>query len=137
MGGTGDQELRPGVRLVCPGCEADTVAKSKKRVDGWTCVGESLVCALCGCVLVQDWPDGGGDDAGAQAEAAAQDHLAAVLGGAAIEAPHPVLKTEGATPFCRDCAHFLKHPFVSRCLLHHADVDPMHDCPDFRPVAGV
>ena len=45
---------------------------------------------------------------------------------------------DGSVRFCRDCKHYLRHPFVSRCLLTGRDVEPMGDCPSFtpRPVDG-
>ena len=34
--------------------------------------------------------------------------------------------------FCKDCKHFLKHPFVDRCEIDNKPVDPMDDCEKFE-----
>lgn len=33
--------------------------------------------------------------------------------------------------FCRDCKHFLFHPFKCRCCLYDKEVEPTADCPSF------
>ena len=33
--------------------------------------------------------------------------------------------------FCKDCVHFMPHPFVDRCDLDNHPVDPMDDCSEF------
>lgn len=57
--------------------------------------------------------------------------LASLMG----EAPAslPSLVNENESRFCKDCRHFLRHPFLSRCLLHSRATEPMDDCADFTP----
>ena len=38
---------------------------------------------------------------------------------------------EGERNFCRDCMHFISHPFLTRCGLHKKNVEPMEDCDKF------
>ncbi len=33
--------------------------------------------------------------------------------------------------FCRDCAEYVAHPFLSRCAKHKKEVNPMDDCSEF------
>ena len=40
---------------------------------------------------------------------------------------------DGVRRFCRDCRHYISHPFLSRCDRHDRAADPMGDCPDFTP----
>jgi hypothetical protein len=62
------------------------------------------------------------------------DALASLLGAdAGAEAPGVDLG-ESDGRFCKNCRHFLRHPFQSRCLFHDRDVEPMNDCEDFDPV---
>jgi hypothetical protein len=116
----------PGEKIQCPHCNRDSVAKTERVMDGWTLVGERLVCALCGEPL----PDAEGhtETAAAGAELGA---LARLLG----ETPEQKtrLAADAGAHFCKDCVHFLRHPFVSRCLYHDRPTEPMDDCPDFSP----
>lgn len=38
---------------------------------------------------------------------------------------------DNSVHFCRDCKHYLFHPYKSRCCLKEIDVEPMDDCPSF------
>lgn len=104
-------------------------------MDGWTPVGSTAICALCGAELgamadvgghpVKD--DGDGASAG-------RARAAAVLGVAEDEGDGKAHGFAHDTAlFCKDCRHFYKHPFYARCLLHEKEIDPMGDCPDFDP----
>ena len=118
---------RPGDKINCPVCGRESVAKLNRVMDGWRVAEERVVCALCGGVLPPA-PASAEDDAGKRAAAA----LAETLGVAAPSDPvSPPRDTDAC--FCRDCLHYLRHPFVSRCLLHRRPTEPMADCPDFSP----
>ena len=52
--------MKGGDKTLCPHCGETTIAKTKPKMDGWTRVGDILVCALCGAELgVPDTADGG------------------------------------------------------------------------------
>ena len=119
---------KKGMQITCPHCNEDSVVKLKAEMDGWTKVGESLVCALCDAKLetpeepasTEHEKDSGGADA-----------LKDFLGVSAAETEE-LLKDDGDRRFCRDCKHLLEHPFKVYCLLHKKDVNPMDDCEKFE-----
>jgi hypothetical protein len=103
------------------------VSKLERVLDGWTVVGERLVCALCQEPLSAD-----GSLISAQSdERAGLDALSSLLGESPAEKPE--MADDGGAHFCKDCIHFLRHPFVSRCLFHDRPTEPMDDCEDFSP----
>ena len=126
----------PGQAFRCEACGHDSVVKREKRMDGWRCVGEQLVCALCGEPLAEDEEpgDGASGHTEPQPDAAAKDRLAMFLGEDAAGAGVELGLGESDGRFCKNCRSFLRHPFRSRCLLHERDVEPMDDCSDFEPV---
>lgn len=121
--------LRVGDRAFCSSCKAETRVKAQRRLDGWTVVGEDLVCALCGHVLLS--MENRPSDTEEQKDSS--EKVTALANFLSEELPtRQRLVDEEEGRFCRDCVHFLKHPFVSRCLLHDREVEPMDDCEDFE-----
>ncbi len=118
-----------GESFSCTRCGRESVAKTKRVLDGWTVVRECLVCAFCGAEIPE--PENIGTDT---AKKDKQGALASLLG----EAPTrlPTLENDTENRFCKDCRHFLRHPFLSRCLLHNRATEPMDDCADFTPRAN-
>ena len=117
--------MKAGDKTICPHCGENTIAKSKPKMDGWTKVGDMLVCALCGAEL------GAPEAPGANSESAAASALAALLG----EAPAPKLRLDPGTEhrrFCRNCRHRIEHPFVLRCDLNGREIDPGGCCEKFE-----
>jgi len=118
--------LKAGEKIRCPHCGEDTFVKSKPKMDGWTRIGDVLVCALCGAEL--GTPENS-DRAAAPSSAAA---LAALLG----EAPAPKLRLDPGSEhrrFCRNCRHRIEHPFVLRCGRDGREIDPGGCCATFEP----
>lgn len=119
--------MKTGDRTRCPHCGQDTVVKEKVLMDGWTSLGKVPACAICGETL------GGTDGAAAAATPdAAVNSLKALLQVEEPAAP-PVVFDAGEKRFCKDCAHFVPHPFITRCGLYDRPADPMADCPRFTP----
>lgn len=118
--------MRSGEPFRCTACGADSIAKTRRKMDGFRCVGEELVCMLCGAVL-----PAGPETAPSDADAGRTGALADLLG-VAGDGPER-LDDDGVRHFCRDCRHYISHPFLSRCDRHGRAADPMGDCPDFAP----
>ena len=115
--------MKAGDVFRCPACGQESIVKVHRKMDGFRCLGEELVCMLCGAVLPEEAPAGKG---GAVKSA---NPLAALLG---VEDAAPErLADDSGRGFCRDCKHYISHPFLSRCDLHDRGVNPMDDCPDF------
>ncbi len=120
----------------CPSCGESTVpVKRTERLD-WSTVDEYWACALCGARLPfeDDSAEDGIDPTSAKSPESI-DKLAGFLGNDPEEIGHPSARTlldDGSElQFCRDCMHFLKHPFVCRCLFHDRSTEPMKHCSDF------
>jgi hypothetical protein len=131
---------KPGESFMCAACGRESIAKTQNLMDGWRCIGEAIVCAFCKAPIgpPQRRAGAAGKNAPAPpaATAAALDRLASFLD-TKPEAP-PEFKDKDRGRFCKDCRHYFKHPFYSRCLCHDKPVEPMDDCDDFalRPVAA-
>ncbi|MST98121.1 hypothetical protein FYJ85_13840 [Victivallaceae bacterium BBE-744-WT-12] len=102
--------------------------KTKNRRDGFAIVGSCLVCALCGAELGGAEP-ASGDAAGQKAA----ERLAALLGeGAAPEAGADLTPDADYGRFCRNCIHFIEHPFRTLCGRDGRTADPMGECGHFK-----
>ena len=118
-----------GEGFFCEACSQESIVKKRTKMDGWKNVGEEYVCALCGTAL-------GDVEAEVDAEnvaARGKERLASLADmlGEPVAPAGPVLEAEEGR-FCRDCKHFLRHPFVSRCLLFDRGTEPMKDCEEFE-----
>jgi DNA-directed RNA polymerase subunit RPC12/RpoP len=121
-------KMKAGEITQCPHCGQSTVLKEKVLVDGWTKTGQVLACAICGNKIA--------DIPAAPTVKAEKDNalsgLAALLQTESESKPEIKINADEKL-FCRDCEHFIAHPFLSRCTLHNKEVNPMDDCPDFKP----
>ena len=120
--------MQPNEKITCPFCKEPSMAKIKNKLDGFTKVGEVLVCILCGAEL-------GPVESSDNAEVTRNDqklHDLGMLLGAAPAARARLAAADDEKRFCKDCVHFLKHPFVDRCELDNHPVEAMSDCGNFR-----
>ena len=131
---------KPGESFTCAACGRESIAKTQTVMDGWRSLGEAIVCAFCKAPVTAPVPrDANAANTGTApnaASAAALNRLASFLDTKPEAAPEFKDKDRGR--FCKDCRHYFKHPFYSRCLCHDKPVEPMDDCDDFalRPVAA-
>lgn len=122
------EKMKAGEITECPHCGQSTVIKEKILIDGWEKTEKVLACAICG-QKIANIPD----------PLAVQAQKSNILSGLAamfhIESEEkPEIKADDDEKrFCRDCAHFIAHPFLNRCTLHQKNANPMDDCPDFKP----
>lgn len=119
---------KKGMQFTCPHCNEDSIVKVKTEMDGWTKVGESLVCSLCDAKLEAP-EEVAADDAPQQSEGAGK--LLDFLGTDEVKR-EALIDDDGNRCFCRDCSHLLDHPFKVYCLLHKKAVSPMDDCEKFE-----
>ncbi|MPM75166.1 hypothetical protein SDC9_122157 [bioreactor metagenome] len=120
--------MRPGETLNCPHCGERTVVKSRKRMEGFTVVGELFACALCGAELGR--PDE--EKSGTVPDHAPADRLAALLGEVSAVEKADLTPDEEYGRFCRNCVHLIEHPFKTLCGLNGSAADPMGECPRFE-----
>ena len=107
------------MKQVCPHCNEETTPAKKSVLNDDFSRCEKIFCVLCGGELDDEVADSG------------KERFAALLG-VELEAA-PTLPDGEAPRFCRDCANYVVHPFLSRCSLHNRGVDPMEDCTAFAP----
>lgn len=100
-------------------------------MDGWRKAGEVLKCVSCSAIVEEIRPEADSERK-APSRSDGMAKLASFLGEAPVEKPRIEAK-DSEKRFCRDCAHLVAHPFLCRCSLHNRDVNPMDDCPDFKP----
>lgn len=113
---------------ICCACGSRTVFKTEKVFDGWDCVGERRLCLLCGAEQPSAAP------AEAKVAAAKSVQRLADLLGEEVVVPRKAadLLAGGATGFCKDCRHFVPHPFGARCGLQGRAVESTDDCSAFE-----
>ena len=122
-----------GESFRCPACGRDSVVQCRPVMEGWTRRGEEYVCALCSHSLGP--VENESEDSDAADADSGVNALAAFLGQDRPDDGRPRLDPDGDAVFCRDCRHYLRHPFKSRCLLHDRPTEPMDDCADYEAAA--
>lgn len=110
--------------MICPFCNEETFIKKKNLTEGWKITGTVDVCALCGKELKKVESKVNEDKTDQS-----RSRLAALLGGDFVEKVE--LSGSADRKFCRNCQHFLIHPFKSVCALTDKEADPMGECPHF------
>lgn len=125
--------MKAGDKVRCPRCGDDTFAQEGVLLDGWTVKCKILKCGMCGEKLAEldktEAPKAKEDDAGERGKLSA---FASLLGTEELRKPE-VMISQDVRRFCKDCAHFLNHPFHIRCALKDVEIDPMDDCENFTP----
>jgi DNA-directed RNA polymerase subunit RPC12/RpoP len=129
---TDKPDYTDGQRIVCPLCGQRTAVKMHHRIENFKVVESYAVCALCQKRLPKP-PSPPEQEKKSSA-------LASLLGMTAEEEQKMREKREEdkkilgetARRFCKDCRHYIKHPFLSRCGLNNHSVEPMDDCERFE-----
>lgn len=119
-----------GQPMKCAACGRDSIVQTKTRLDGWENLGQWFVCGLCGHYLAAIEAVTASSSQAEDTESGAASRLAAFLGTDDVKVDRSAVMRDADRAFCRDCMHFLRHPFVSRCLLHDRVTEPMNDCAD-------
>jgi len=125
----------PGDSFFCQHCQARSVVKSKREYTDFTVTREYLVCAFCQHELpAPDTAPAG--KAPALAPARPRNALSELLGDDAVPEQADaaaLLQDNQERRFCKNCDYNFLTPFKCQCTLHHREVEPMQDCPDFSP----
>ena len=117
--------MKANDKIRCPFCGENTVVKEKRSFSDWQLSAPELVCALCGKKLA---------DVSADSEtpaSAAKNRLAELLGGGEDQAVSLAPASEHRV-WCRNCVHFIAHPFKSLCARTQQEADPMGECGSFQ-----
>ena len=119
-------EMKPGQEIDCPHCGKNTFLVKKSVMNGWQKAGDILACSGCSAKIA-DLTDTKTSD-----KSVSVSKLAAFFSEEVTE-KKKLKKGEGEGFFCKDCRHFIAHPFTDRCGLHDKPVHPVDDCPEFTP----
>ena len=119
--------MKLGEKIQCPHCGNDAFAVKKTLMDGWTNLGEVIACSACEKKLADLDNEATAPDKNSTAKSALADLL-----GIEEEKKKELKVSEEEKQFCRDCAHYVQHPFLTRCSLFEKDVNPMDDCKEFK-----
>ena len=114
---------RLGQEFTCPQCGMCAVVREEEIVEGlFEVVGKRHVCSSCGWQIPENQ---------IEAPVKGADSRQALFGDETPIDDGPMLSDTDTTRFCKNCRHYLKSPFLSRCLLHKRDVEPMGICEHF------
>ncbi|MBN2640424.1 MAG: hypothetical protein JXR78_02100 [Victivallales bacterium] len=123
--------MKAGEKIICPLCKQETFVKEGAILDGWTVTAKILKCALCDGKLA-DFPEPATEPATDKNKNTGLSAFANFLGeDAPVSVKHNI--SQDVRRFCKDCAHFIEHPFHTRCGLWDKTTDPMDDCEKFTP----
>ena len=118
--------MKAGSKMICPVCREQTVIKEKNEMDGWVKRGVILVCTLCNAKVGEPTES---DETKSKTSLKSLEKL--------LDFKAEKRITLDVAPdeknFCKDCAHFIDHPFITRCGFHGRTTMPMDDCPQFTP----
>jgi hypothetical protein len=120
-------EAKP-VEIICSACGADTLLVRKPKFDGFTKVGDALVCASCG------------HEYAAEAEVPFKGKTEVkVFSEADRSAKVEVFREDEKGRICRYCANYIVNPFTQWCGLHKKEVEATDTCAQFalRPPTKV
>jgi hypothetical protein len=142
------QQLQAGQRFYCQRCKSDSVVQVVHDIQGFQIISEKAICAFCkaeivGAVLKPSTPRS--DAADETPIAVVPDSTSALSSLLQLDSNDGIEKAslsgmladtsgsdaDATKSFCRDCYHYIHHPFLSRCSLHNRTVEPMDDCPSF------
>ena len=118
--------MKPGSEIKCPHCGIEAFAIKKTEMDGWTNLGEILACSACDAKIA----DYDQNTLSNTQTDSAKSALASLLD-TEVEEKKVLQVSEEEKQFCRDCGHYIEHPFLSRCSLLDKTVNPMDDCGEF------
>jgi DNA-directed RNA polymerase subunit RPC12/RpoP len=122
--------MKRGDEFDCPYCGENTFLKQESILDtaGWGKIGEALFCASCS-EKIEDISDVEKKES-LNSSSGDLSMLSDLLGTKPEE--NVRLQEEfGDTHFCKDCKHFIVHPFMDRCSFHDKTVNPMDDCENY------
>lgn len=126
------QLYHPNQEFICPQCGMRAVIREEEIVEGlFEVVGKRHICSLCGWQIPEEQMVLSNQISSDNRFPTDDSALDALFGDDTRSDHGPVLADE-TVRFCKNCHHYLKSPFLSRCLLNNRDVDPLGICEQFR-----
>ena len=126
--------MKPGQRFFCQHCHSTSIAKLERRMDGFTVAEEYLACTFCHARIPEE--KAAAEEKTTSSASPSLSALENLLGAkkTSMDKTQAAFLDELHTAkkhFCRDCRHYVKHPFGGRCALTGQSAEPMDDCSRF------
>ena len=112
-------EIKP-VEIICAICGKDTLLVRKPKYDGFTKIGESLICGSCGHEYLTE------DQVPFKGRKAVK-----VFTEADRSKKVDVFEENEADKLCRHCASYIVNPFKQWCSMHKKEVEATDTCNRF------
>jgi len=113
-------EAKP-VEIICSACKADTLLMRKPKYDGFTRIGDALLCASCGHEYPRE------EDVPFKSE-----EVLRVFTQADKSAKIEVFHDDEKGRLCRYCKSYIVNPFTQWCARHKKEVEATDSCPQFE-----
>ncbi len=118
-------------KVKCLHCGSETVPRKKNVMNDDFSHSEQWLCMFCGKELTMP-------ELAAETPAADDENMAKLNSLLGEKLPDKSIKGfaeaeigNAERRFCRDCAEYVAHPFLSRCNKKQINVCPMDDCAEF------
>ena len=121
--------MKQGEEIQCPYCGKKTFVIKKTLMKEWINMGEIFACSVCDAKIADIEEQKKDNDNKPFDKSELSDFL-----GIEAETKKEFIVSEEEKQFCRDCKHYIEHPFLSRCSLFDKKVSPMDDCPKWQQV---
>jgi len=109
------------VEIICTACGADALLRREPIYEGFSKVGDRLLCSACGCEFEDE-------------ESVPYKEVRtgpAVFSDADRTEHVDVFAGDEKHRLCRYCKHYVVNPFTQRCGFHNRIVEATDTCPDF------
>ena len=121
-----------GQDFVCPQCGIHSIVREEEIIEGlFDVVGKRHVCSMCGWQIPEDRIAISATASAQQRHSNDAAALDALFGDKSTSDSKPILSDTDTVRFCKNCRHYLHTPFMSRCLLHSHEVEPLGICEQF------
>lgn len=110
------------VEIICQNCGADTLLKREPVYDGFTKIGEKLICSSCGFEYAAE------EDVPFKKKEAQPPIFSEADRSEKIEVFDPAENRR----LCRYCANYIVNPFTQFCALHKKEVQATDTCDRFE-----
>ena len=124
--------MKAGDEIICKYCGKNSFLVKKTIMDGWTKVEDVLICSSCSMEIEKICNEEKSSEK-KEVKDSSLDKFFSFLG--TEQEKKPTINIEDDEKhFCRDCKHYISHPFLNRCSLHQTEVNPMDDCKSFEDI---
>ena len=113
------------VEIICSHCGADTFLNREAVYDGFTKIGEKLICTTCGFEYASE----------EEVPFKIQPTEPEIFSDADRSAKVEVFDDGENQRLCRYCANYIISPFTQFCALHKKEVQATDSCDRFEQAA--